>query len=278
MLGQTFYHGLVRKYVVAFGNLFNDITVERKDLNYDRVQTIGVPIAYGPKEKYLVRLRRDPNLDQDVAITLPRISFEINSFMYDPQRVFNSTRKNVFLHSDNNRAKSQYVPVPYNLNFVMAIMVENADDGCQILEQILPYFRPEFTTAVNLVPEMEIVRDTPVILTSVTLDDTYDGDFETRRALIYNLDFMVKGWMFGPVSNSGVIKRAIVNFYDGVEADSPQMEQMIVQPAQYANGAPLFSPSANAALSVDVNAISANSDYGFSVSINTDYASIEDAS
>ena len=271
MFSNSFYHGTIRKYVIAFGSLFADIYVQRLDSSGNRVQTLGCPIAYGPKEKFLTRLRQDPNLDQDVAITLPRLGFEITSMVYAPERKLSSTLRNARMSStDNDKLKTQYIPVPYDITFMLSVFVKNADDGAQIIEQIIPYFRPEFTVNVNLIPEMGIVADTPIVLTSLSMEDTYEGDFDTRRALIYNLDFILKGWFYGPTNNTGVIKRAITNLYQDTPADTPKSEIITVTPAQYANGAPLFSPSANAQLSVATSAIGANTDYGFSTDIDID--------
>lgn len=267
----SFYHGTIRKYVIAFGNLFNGIYVQRLDLNGNRIQTIAVPLAYGPKERFLVRMAQDPNLDQEVQITLPRMGFEIQSLAYAPQRKLSSTLKNVKLKtSDYDRVDTQYTPVPYDINIMLSIFVRNADDGAQIVEQIVPYFRPEFTTNVILIPEMGITVDTPVVLQDVSIEDTYEGNFDTRRALIYNMNFQVKAYMYGPVSNSGLIKRAITNLYQDTAADAPTLERITVTPSQYANGAPLFSPSANPNSSVNISNISAESDYGFTVDINSD--------
>ena len=271
MFGNSFYFGTIRKYVIAFGNLFNDIYVQRLDSNGNRIQTLAVPLAYGPKEKWLVRLVQDPNLDADVAITLPRMGFEITSLTYASQRKLSSTLRNSRLKtSDLDRVDTQFVPVPYDINILLSIFVRNADDGAQILEQIVPYFRPEFVTNVRLIPEMGIVSDTPVVLQDVSIEDTYEGDFDTRRALIYNMNFSMKAYFYGPVSNSGVIKRTIIPIAVDTAADAPFLEKITVTPSQFANGAPLTSPSANSALSVNLDQISANSDFGFTVDINTD--------
>ena len=271
MFGNSFYFGTIRKYVIAFGNLFNDIYVQRLDSNGNRIQTLAVPLAYGPKEKWLVRLVQDPNLDADVAITLPRMGFEITNLTYASQRKLSSTLRNSRLKtSDLDRVDTQFVPVPYDINILLSIFVRNADDGAQILEQIVPYFRPEFVTNVRLIPEMGIVSDTPVVLQDVSIEDTYEGDFDTRRALIYNMNFSMKAYFYGPVSNSGVIKRTIIPIAVDTAADAPFVEKLTVTPSQFANGAPLTSPSANSSLSVNLDQISANSDFGFTVDINTD--------
>jgi len=275
---QQYYHGTIRKYCIAFGNLFNDIVIARLNTAGERIQSIAVPLAYGPKERFLVRLRQDPNFEQAVAITLPRMGFEITGMTYAPTRKLSSTIKNVTLKSDDNdRLKTQYVPVPYDINILLSIFVSNADDGAQILEQILPYFRPEFTTNIRLIPEMNVVVDTPVVLQDVSIEDTYEGDFDTRRALIYSLNFSMKAYIYGPVANQGVIKRSVTNFFGDVPADSAQIERLTVTPSQFASGAPLTSPSANASLSVETSAISANSDYGFTTDINTDTFNIENS-
>ena len=208
-----FSHGIIRKHVIVFGSMFNDITIQRKNAG-TRVQTLAVPIAYGPKQKFLVRLDADPNLDREIAISLPRIGFELSGISYDSNRKLNSAQKNTYDHTDKNFRKTQYTPVPYNIDFTMSIFVKNADDGTQILEQILPYFKPEWNMSVNLVPEMNIKMDIPTVLNSVDLEDTYDGDFQTRRAIIWNLNFTMKGYLYGPVSNQGVIKRISVDIYE----------------------------------------------------------------
>ena len=208
-----FSHGLIRKYVIVFGSMFNDLTVQRNS-GSSRIQTLAVPIAYGPKQKFLVRLDTDLNLDREIAISLPRIGFELSGISYDSNRKLNSAQKNTYDHTDKNFRKTQYTPVPYNIDFTMSIFVKNADDGTQILEQILPYFKPEWNMSVNLVPEMNIKMDIPTVLNSVDLEDTYDGDFQTRRAIIWNLNFTMKGYLYGPVSNQGVIKRISVDIYE----------------------------------------------------------------
>lgn len=215
MFTDQYYHGVIRKYVIIFGNLFNDIKVQRFNSSGQRIQTIEVPLAYGPKEKFLVRISQDPNLDKEVALTLPRMGFEMLGMTYAPQRKLPSTVKNVAVTSngDENKLNAQYTPVPYDMDFRLSIFVQNADDGVQIIEQIVPYFTPEFTITANLIPAMGIKMDVPTILNSVTTEDTYEGDFNTRRALIWTLDFTMKGYIYGPVRNSGTIKRSIIDVH-----------------------------------------------------------------
>ena len=165
MFGAQYYHGILRKYVIAFGSLFNDIVVQRYNSAGARIQTLGVPVAYGPKEKFLVRLRQDPNLEQDVAITLPRIGFEMQQLIYAPTRKLQTVQQHIHKQttSDGDVMKTQFMPVPYDVNFLLSIFVKNADDGTQIIEQILPYFRPEWTVQMRLVPEMSLVMDLSLI-------------------------------------------------------------------------------------------------------------------
>jgi hypothetical protein len=232
MFGNQYYHSIIRKYVIAFGNLFNDIAIQRFDSAGDRIQTIAVPLGYASKESYIVRLREDPNLDQKVAITLPRMGFEITAFNYAAERKLASTLRNVYnATGTDSTVKTQYVPVPYDINFSLHIFCRHTDDATQILEQILPYFRPEFTTNVNIIPEMEIVIDVPVVLNSLSPEDLYEGDFETRQALVHTLDFTLKGYMYGPVVNKGVITRTIVNIHDNLANNSPILEKIIVTPS-----------------------------------------------
>lgn len=208
-----FKHDLLRKYVYYFGSLFDDMTVQRYDSAGTRVQTIGVPIAYAPKEKMLVRVNVDPTLNQQVAIQLPRIGFEITSFSYDGQRKLNTLNKRVAAPNDTQKLNYQYQGVPYDITFSMYIMVKNAYDGVQLVEQILPFFTPDWTATLNLVPSMGLKIDVPVIFQSIVTEDVYEGDFDTRRALIYTMDFLMKAQIFGPVKTGEIIKKTIVDMY-----------------------------------------------------------------
>jgi hypothetical protein len=194
MFGSQFYHQSVRKYIIMFGNMFNDIVVRRLNANGVSLQAVSVPLAYGPKEKFLVRITQDPNLDQQVAIQLPRMGFEMTTLAYDGVRRLSSSTRNVKIIDDKNKLNFTYVPVPYDMNFSLYAYVRNADDGAQIMEQIVPYFGPEWTNQVRLIPQMSLVQDVPTILNSVSIEDTYEGDFNNRRAIIYTFDFTVKGY------------------------------------------------------------------------------------
>ena len=281
MFGHQYYNGVLRKYVIMFGNMFNDIVVQRLNNAGQRVQAIKVPIAYGPKEKFLVRLAQDPNLDQDVAISLPRIGFEMNGMNYNPQRKLNTMQKNILIQTaDGDKVKQQYVPVPYDLNFQLGIFVKNADDGTQILEQILPFFTPEWTNTVRLIPEMSLNYDIATVLNGISLEDTYEGDFDTRQALIWTLDFLVKAWIFGPTTKSGIIKRSDINFLiprtdweSGVsnttitQAQTNKAtvsEKIKLTPGLIVNSTGRFATT-NSAASVATSQITANDDYGFAI-------------
>ena len=263
MFGRTFYHGTMRKYVVVFGNMFNGIYVQRLNSSDERVQTLKVPIAYGPKEKFLVRLAQDPNLDQDIAVSLPRMGFEMTGINYAANRKLPSTYKHSKVdRNDITKLTTQYIPVPYDIQFTLSIFVKNADDGTQILEQILPYFQPEWTNNMNLIPEMDLTYDVPCILNDVSVEDTYEGDFAARRALIWNLNFTMKGYVFGPTSTTGTIRRALIGVGD-VDTQV-NIEQINTQPALKADG----TPTSNNALSVPLSDIEADDDYGIASDIS----------
>ena len=179
MLGQQFYHETMRKVVVAFGTIFNNINIVRKNNSGTIIQKMKVPLAYGPKQKFLTRLDNDPSLNKKVAVTLPRIGFEIANLAYDPVRKLNRVQKFKKTKSSNtNKLDVQYMPVPYNLDFTLYIMAKNSDDALQIVEQILPYFQPDYTITINDMSDMGIKRDVPIILGSVSYEDNYQGNFE----------------------------------------------------------------------------------------------------
>ena len=259
MFGHTYYHSIIRKYIIMFGTMFNDIDVQRFDKNGNRIQTIRVPIAYGPKEKFLVRLSQDPNFNKDVAITLPRMSFEIASMNYNPTRKLPSTQKNVYtVETDKDKLKSQFVPVPFDIQMSLSVFVKNADDGVQILENILPFFTPEWTNTVHLIPEMGLKMDVPTIFNDISTEDTYEGDFTTRRALIHTLNFTIKGYLFGPVRTQGVIKRAFTQtFVIGANSEALSSRQTVT-PGLTANG----TPTTDSNISVPRSQIKSDDDYG----------------
>ena len=311
MFGTYFYNKNIRNIVILFGTVFNDISIRRVD-NSDVVQEeIKVPIAYGPAEKFLVRLREATDITKGkVGLTLPRMSFEFTSINYDPARKLSSTKRyktpkslgivesitltaggtgytsapvvkftgggattqatatatildgavtgftgltpgagyvttptvtitggggyNATATANIDASQTQlttiYNPVPYNFDFTLSVMVRNSDDGTQILEQILPYFTPEYQVTMNEMSTMGIKRDIPIIFTGLSTEDSYEGDFLTRRALIHTLTFVVQGFMYGPTSDVGIIREVDVNEYDGLSATAGKLSNLDVKP------------------------------------------------
>ena len=228
MLGQQFYHETMRKIVVSFGTLFNNIQIVRKNSTGAIVQSMKVPLAYGPQQKFLARLNADPALGAKVAVTLPRLGFEMTGITYDPTRKLNRVQKFRKVKSsgdDSGKLDTQYMPVPYNIEFTLYAMAKNSDDALQIVEQILPYFQPDYTLTVNDMADMGIKRDVPIILNSVSYEDNYQGDFTERRAIIYTLAFTAKFYLYGPVTSSSVIKTVKVDQYSDLPDQSPRREQ-----------------------------------------------------
>ena len=199
MFGQTWQHSTLRKYVILFGTLFNNLHINREDSAGETIQTLKIPLSYGPKEKFLARLEGNPQLDREIAVVLPRMAFEMIDLNYDNDRKMGTINKIVATGSDDNSVKYMYAPVPYNIQFNLYVMTKNAEDGTRIIEQILPYFTPSWTSTVNILPEMNHKIDVPLTLNSVTSEDTFEGDFIQRRAIIWTLSFTMKGQLFGPV-------------------------------------------------------------------------------
>ena len=226
MLGQQFYHETMRKVVVAFGTIFNNINIVRKNNSGTIIQKMKVPLAYGPAQKFLTRLDNDPSLKNKVAVTLPRIGFEIANLAYDPVRKLNRVQKfKKVKSSDKNQLDVQYMPVPYNLDFSLYVMAKNSDDALQIVEQILPYFQPDYTITINDMADMGIKRDVPIILSSVSYEDSYQGDFAERRAIMYTMAFTAKFYLYGPVTSDKVIKTVQVDQYTDAKVNAPSREQ-----------------------------------------------------
>ena len=228
MLGTQFYHESIRKVIVSFGTMFNNINLVRKDNSGNIIQSMKVPLAYGPREKFLVRLNEDADLTKQVAITLPRIGFEIQNLEYDSARKLNRVQRFKKVKGANaKQLDAQYMPVPYNLAIELYIMAKQSDDALQIVEQILPYFQPDYTLTINDNVSMDSKRDVPIVLNSISYEDNYQGDFTTRRALIYTLSFTAKFYLYGPVTSSKVIKTVQVDQYTDSEVNSPKREQRL---------------------------------------------------
>jgi hypothetical protein len=246
MFGSPFYFSLIRKYVILMGTLVNNIRITRSDSSGNRTALIKVPVTYAPKDKMLARVNQDPNIDRETAtVPLPLISFEMGRMTYDGTRKLNTVNKvSVKNATDADKFKYQYNPVPYNIEFKVYVYAKNAEDGTKIIEQILPYFTPDWTTTVKLIPEVEITMDIPIILNNITYSDNYDGDFKNRRAIIWTLDFILKGYIYGPVKSGGIIKFIETNYYipdvpDGTIPDVigtlPVAERVTIQPGIDAN-------------------------------------------
>ena len=272
MLGHIFYHGLIRRYVVLFGTMFNDIFITREDTINTTNHTIKVPIGYGPREKVLARITADPTLTRQPAIVLPRMSFEITNIEYDGSRKLNTIGKRVrpvantdlnTTTDNSNKYQYQYNPVPYDFTVSLSIMVKNTDDGTKIVEQILPFFTPQWTATVELIPDMNMVMDIPIVLNSVNMTDSYEGDFETRRAIIWDLTFTIKGYLFGPIRKASLIKFANSSVYNSLVANTP-LASVVVIPGLQSNG----SPTTNSSLTIDRSQIFPDDDFGYIVSIN----------
>jgi hypothetical protein len=239
MLGNApFYNRTIRKIVVAFGTVFNDIYLVRytKD-GLTAKETIKVPLNWGAKEKYLTRLTSDPTLTKSIATTVPRISFEMTGMSYDSSRKLPTTVRN-FSANNATTVNAQYVPVPYNFDFSLSIYVRNTEDGTQILEQILPFFTPDFSVTVDFIPLLDPKYDMPIILNSVSNETTYEGDMMETRMIIWNLEFTAKSHIWPPVKTGKIINTANTNLY--IQPNSLLEQQVFVD---FANGVGRFSDS-----------------------------------
>ena len=224
---EYFYHEILRRTVVSFGSLFNEISIKHTDNSGNVKSVIKVPLAYGPTQKFLARLEQSPDLNKPVQITLPRMSFEFTGLTYDPTRKSTTTQTFIAKSAvDGTESKKVYLPVPYNMQFELSIMCKLNDDALQIIEQILPFFQPSYSMTIELVDIINEKRDIPVILENITMQDDYEGNFTTRRVLIYTLRFTAKTYLFGPVSSAtkDIIKKATIGYITGGTTDSPTRE------------------------------------------------------
>ena len=224
MLGNYYYHQIIRKTIVAFGTLFNEIYIKHKNSDDDVISDMRVPLAYGPIQKFLAKIQQQEKLNKAVAITLPRMSFEMTSILYDATRKAGVTQ--TFKASDGNNLKKVFMPVPYNIGFELNIITKLNDDSLQIVEQILPYFQPSFNLTVDLLDSIGEKRDIPIVLDSVSFQDDYEGDFSTRRSLIYTLQFTAKTYLFGPIadSTSGLIRKVQIDLYSDTDRRTAKRE------------------------------------------------------
>lgn len=229
---KIFHHHCIRKIIIAFGSLFKDIFIDRLNADGTVQKYLLVPLSYGSKNKWYYRIKQNPVLESgNVAIVMPRMAFILESLVYDPDRKLQSTVYNTSTINSQTKSK-QYVPVPYDFNISLYILADNAEDGTQILEQILPFFMPEFTVTVNSVPDMGIQNDVPVILNSVTSEDNFEGDFESKRMIIWTLQFTVKAAIYGPIREQGLIRRVLIDEHVGGSFPGETGQYVTIAPAQ----------------------------------------------
>lgn len=245
MLSIPFYHSLLKKYVIIFGTLFNNIRIEKLDASGNVIHTLKVPIAYGPREKFLARTETNPSGIVKTSVTLPRMGFEITGISYANERKLQTiqtvmTQNNI---NGNSVYKKAYTPVPYDINFALHIMVKQTDDGTRIIEQILPYFTPEWTVSAKLLADFEQMTDIPIIIGNIQIDDTYEGSFTERQVLTYTINFTMKAYLYGPIHQQKIIKFTDVNLINPVSIDQldPNTGVLVtstLQPGLDANGNP----------------------------------------
>ena len=224
---EYFYNEILRKTIIGFGTLFNGLSVRQDG------SVVKVPLAYGPTQKFLARLEQSPNLSQATAISLPRMSFEFTGLTYDSSRKVTTTQTIAVKNPDDGTdIKKVFMPVPYNMQFELAIMCKLNDDALQLVEQILPYFQPQYNLTINLVSLINEKKDVPVVLENITMDDQYEGDFTSRRVLLYTLRFTAKTYLFGPVTSASkdIIKTASVRYLAGGSQSTQRDVTFAVQP------------------------------------------------
>jgi len=231
MLGSYFYNETIRKTVIAFGTLFNNIKIKKFASDGKAISQIKVPVAYGPMQRFLARIEQQANFDDNVAISLPRISFEITSYAYDPSRKSSPITKFTGKGSDKTKHKKIFLPVPYEIGFRLSFATKLQDDALQIVEQILPHFQPSYNVTVNMLEGVEEKRDIPFTLANVSFSDEYEGDFSTRRFIQYDLDFVAKTYFYSeiPTDEAGVIKKVQVDYSTAIRAPRAQRYTVVPQ-------------------------------------------------
>ena len=233
MLGNRFYNQSLRKLIVAFGQVFNNIVIQRTNSTGGVTSRIKVPLAYAPKEKFMVRLDQQANLNsREFATSLPRMGFEITGLSYDASRKLTRVQKYSQVKSgeEGKKVNFNYTPVPYNIDLQLYLFTATAEDGLQIVEQILPYFQPDYTVTVNMVPNLDIKRDIPIVLGNINYEDSYDGEFTNRRAVIYTINFTAKTYLFGPMNNQGVIKKTQADLGADTDPQLTREERVVILP------------------------------------------------
>jgi hypothetical protein len=288
-----FHHNLLRKYVVVFGAFFNNLYLQRTDPNGNVTMNFKVPLQFASKEKMFVRLFGDPGADRPFAAMSPLMSFDFSGpgISYDINRQQNAIIRHVMRNPDNkNNFKTIFVPVPYDIHFALYVYVKNAEDGAKIVEQIVPFFTPEWTVTMELVPELNEIRDIPVVLKSVRMDDIYSKDFKERRTLVWTLEFVMHGYFYGPRRDKPMIKvinmNELIDQSNGMPFHAPDTDSSVssnvdvtsstdpiatitAQPGLLANG----QPTTNATASINWTLIDVNDDYGFATTYTDTSAS-----
>ncbi len=208
---EYFYNEIFRSVIIGFGSLFNGIEIKKGD------SIIKVPLAYGPTQKFLARMQQEADLNKPVSITLPRMSFEFLGLQYDSSRKSTQTQTIINQTPDGANVKRNYLPVPYNMRFELSIMTKLNDDMLQIIEQILPYFQPAYQLPINFLGNLKEKRDVPINLDNISMEDDYEGNFDTRRALIYTLSFTAKTTLFGPITDvtGSIVKKVAIGYVAG---------------------------------------------------------------
>ena len=232
MFGEHFYHKQIRNTVIAFGTIFNNIHIKRLDSSGNPLQNIKIPLSYSPKEKFIARLDQQTSLtgsDSKVAITLPRMAFDITGYAYDPSRKLNKNQRLgvVTTNADTTKLNAQYSPVPYDVSIELNVFTANSDDGLQIIEQILPYFQPDYTVTMIENSVMDSKRDIPFILESVNYEDSYAGSLTDTRRITYSLSFTAKIYLYGPISTGAIIKTVSADLYDNTSDQSPSRKERV---------------------------------------------------
>ena len=278
MLGKdAFYYSIFRKMIAAFGNVFNEIEVPRFDESGQLTQLLHVPISYGPKERVELLVIDNPELAKQSAVSpLPRLSYQMGNPYYDKDRILNPVQNMAVVKNATGNYNRMLEAVPYNFPFTLWVYAKTLLDADKIVEQMLSFFRPELPLTIELIPEMNIIRDIPLILDSVQMEDTYEGEFKgPRRAIIWTLNFTMKGFIFGPISEDKVIKFANVNFYaptvvslTSAVGNSTPIDRVTSQPGLTANG----EPTTNVSLTIPYQQINADDNWDY---INIVYGNLD---
>jgi hypothetical protein len=214
---NRFYWSTIRRSIVAFGNMFNSIDIDRRDADGNVIQIMRVPLSYAPKQKFLARIAALPTVEErNVQVNLPRMSFEMLGIQYDFNRKVSPIQQNRALNNTGRTVDTQYVPTPYNVSINLYIYAKNQDDGLQVIEQILPYFNPDYNLSFRSVPELNIKNDLMIVLNDVQYVDEYEGDFSARRSIVWTLNFTMKLNFYGPVNKTGIIRRVFANTFSDV--------------------------------------------------------------